>query len=285
MNMPPEPEAIADIRSRWSSGPLDGATDQALTAIEDGMPVALIASFPLITCGTDDTLEEVLRRPDLAPFDHIPVKEDGSIVGLLDRIGAGDRGKLVRDSMRSLHERMLISSTASLLTFIEDADRVPCRLVLRGRRIEGVVTLSDFQKLAVRPVLFSLITHLELLMAEWIRRSASEEDWLASLKEDRRAKVLEKWAILGENDLAIDRLSCTEFCDKKALAVKLGAFASKGAAKANLGRIERLRDSVAHAGDYAITAEAAKKVSVLVKAIRGLITELRLSLETSPTSL
>lgn len=66
---------------------------------------------------------------------------------------------------------MLISADSGILTYIERADEHEhtCRLVLYGDRLEGIVTLSDLQKLAVRPALFMLVTHVELLMARWIR--------------------------------------------------------------------------------------------------------------------
>jgi hypothetical protein len=56
-----------------------------------------------------------------------------------------------------------------VLRYIEEAEMSPCRLVLRHTQIAGIVTILDLQKLAVRPALFVLVTHLELLMAASIR--------------------------------------------------------------------------------------------------------------------
>jgi hypothetical protein len=52
-----------------------------------------------------------------------------------------------------------------VLAYLEEADRHPCRLVMRGTRIAGIITILDIQQLPVRPALFLLVTHLELLMA------------------------------------------------------------------------------------------------------------------------
>jgi hypothetical protein len=70
-------------------------------------------------------------------------------------------------------------------------------------------------------------------------------------------------------------LACTEFCDKRCIALKLGAFASRGAAERNLKLIEQVRNSVAHAGDYALTADTAREVARMVRAARSVIQELR----------
>jgi hypothetical protein len=81
----------------------------------------------------------------------------------------------VSDQMEALSEENIVSSGASVLTFIETADYHPCRLVLRKTAIDGIITISDLQRLPVRPVLFILITHLELLMESKIRRLFSED--------------------------------------------------------------------------------------------------------------
>jgi CBS domain-containing protein len=263
------------VQRAWSSGAFDGDTDRALTALESSMTVSLIATFDLLTCEFGDRLENVRARVDLQPFDHVPVREDGCIVGILNQREIPADAVLVRDAMTRLHESILISADASLLTFLEGADRHPCRLVLRGTRVEGIVTLSDIQKLAVRPVLFASVTQVELLLAHWIRVHATEAEWIAKLSEKRRDDVEDKWTKYNRADLAIDRLACTEFCDKRCIALKLGAFASRGAAERNLKLIEQVRNSVAHAGDYALTADTAREVARMVRAARSVIQELR----------
>lgn len=267
--------ATSPLRGAWPSHPLEGDTDKALTSLEAGMPVALIATFDLKGCKASDRLDEVLGREDLKFFDHIPVREGGSVVGVLDRRLEHDEAKTAGEAMRRLHQSILIAAETSLLTFVENADQEPCRLVLRGCCIEGIVTLSDLQKLAVRPVLFTLITHLELLLADWIRNRVREEDWYGSLTQNRQGLVDTKWSQYHAEDMAIDRLSCTDFCDKRSIALRFGAFARKAEAKRNLKLVEKVRNSVAHAGDYALTVDRAQNVAAMVRAARSLIDDLR----------
>ena len=50
----------------------------------------------------------------------------------------------------------------------------PCRLVVSGTGIVGLVTLSDLQKLPVRAVLLALLTGLEISMSEAIEQVFSD---------------------------------------------------------------------------------------------------------------
>jgi len=265
----------------WASKSISGDVAQILLALEEGIPVTLITSFNLIVCKLDDKVEEVLSRPDIQGFDYIPVYDESeSIVGVLVRQDALQPNEPVKEAMRKLHPSMLISADASLLSFVAEADKTPYCLVLQRRRIEGIVTLSDLQKLAVRPVLFSLITCVELLLAEWLRQKyPNEQDWLSKLSEERRKKVEENYERYSQQDMAIDRMTTTEFCDKRVAALKLGAFPTDEDARGTqLKEIQKLRDSIAHAGDYALTAEKAKWVAQTVRSALEIIELLEKSL-------
>lgn len=261
--------------------PIFGGVKHLLDVLEDGITISLIATFDLKTCSVHDQASDVLQRADLQEFDYIPVTEDGSVVGVLIRDEALNAEGAVRSVMHRLHESILISAEASLLSFVAEADQTPYCLVLRRRRIEGIVTLSDLQKLAVRPVLFSLITCVELLLAQWLRQKyPNEQDWLTRLSNGRRKKVEDKYEELSKKDMAIDRITATDFCDKRDAVLKLGAFGSeKNEREKQLDQIEKLRNAVAHAGEYASTSGAAKWVAQTVRSALNIIEFLEESLE------
>ena len=266
----------------WASRPLDGGVNQALSALEAGMHVALIATFDLKTCKVSDAVEEVLARPELQAFDYIPVCDRDNIVGVLHRPRQGQdlTVALVREAMQPIHESMLIPADASLLSFVEYADMTSYRLVTNGQRIIGIVTLSDLQKFAVRPVLFSLITAVELLLAEWVRQKyPDEKDWLATLSEGRERLIELRWLEWSPGNMAMDKLSVSEFCDKRELALDLGAFSNKSAARKKLKYVEWLRHAVMHSGDYALTPENAQLIACTVRFARELIQMLQDTLE------
>lgn len=255
-----------DGSKRWAADPVAGATNEILGSVECSFPVRLISTFELHSCDENASLRHVLEDPELKKFDHIPVTSDGEIIGLLSREQFEKHEDPIADgpvgtAMKKLSESVLISADAGILTFIESAQENPCRLVLDRTRVCGIVTISDLQRLAVRPVLFLLVTHVELLMARVIRdHGIAEAEWRTWLKPGRIEEIDEKWGTLSNENLAIDRLTATEFCDKREIlrrVVSLGIGRNK--LEDQLQAIEWLRNGVAHAGEYAGTRENAAK--------------------------
>jgi hypothetical protein len=234
-------------------------------ALDRGFPIRLIGTFQgLVTCAMDEPLETVRARPETRPYDQLPVLEGGRIVGILRcrKLPAAGPGALVRDLAERLDETLLIAADAGILGFLLEARTSPCRLILDGERITGLVSKSDLQKLPVRSLLFHIVTHLELAMAAWIRRRfADEAGWLRVLTRSRRTAVEARYQGLAEARLAVDRLTATMFADKRAVLLRTAALPlSRNRAKADFEAIEALRDAVAHIGDYALTQEAADRM-------------------------
>jgi CBS domain-containing protein len=159
----------------WAADPLSNGSIAAVETIENAVTVDLIATFEpqLVCCATTDAIVELLADHNYVPFDYLPVRSGDRIVGLLSlgklRAASIDPGLTAEGAMILLDQSILIASDSGLLRYIEEAETSPCRLVLRHTQIAGIVTISDLQKLAVRPALFVLVTHLELLMAASIR--------------------------------------------------------------------------------------------------------------------
>lgn len=253
--------------SNWARPVLDGDSNLLFSSVEEGLTVRLVTTFEPYCCDVDEDLAEVVGRQDLREFDYVPVKENDEIVGLLHRAehdteGASGR---VRDAMCHLRGDLIISADAGILSYIEYANERPCRLVLSGSRLDGIVTMSDLQRLPVRPAIFLLITHLELLMSDWIRqRCQSEREWIEQLGNDRPKNIEKQWKKLQANDLAIDRLTATHFSDKYKLVMKLSSLEDPEESENELYRIKELRNRVAHAGDYALTQETARETIEVV---------------------
>src|SRR5205807_6667849 len=100
-------------------------------------------------------------------FDQFPVKQGDATVGILLREGDHTM-KIVRDAMQPLCEGLIVSADMPIADLIPQLRESHYRLVLRGGRIDGLVTQSDLLKLPVRLVVFALITHLEQVMADLI---------------------------------------------------------------------------------------------------------------------
>lgn len=266
-------------RARRLVDPTASADDPLLdAALEKGFPVRLIATFEaLVTCDVEEPVMAVLERADARPFDHLPVIEAGRIVGLLHRPEAAALATEPAGAVcRRLDETTLIAADAGILTFLAAARASACRLVLDGDRITGIVTRSDLQKLPARALLFTLVSRLELAMAGWIRRHCpADRDWLAALAEPRVAAIEERYARLRAANQAIDRLTATMLADKRDVVLALAGLPyGKKRVHGELERIEALRDSLAHSGDYALTEAAALEMLETVALTRSWITRL-----------
>jgi hypothetical protein len=270
-------ESLVNYSGPWAADPISDASVAAVEAIERAVTVDLIATFEpqLKCCAKTDAIIELFADRNYAPYDYLPVKSDDRIVGLLPlgkfRAPSIDPGLSAEGAMLPLDQSILITSGSGILRYIEEAEESPCRLVLRQTQIAGIVTISDLQKLAVRPALFVLVTHLELLMAAAIRarfRDRPEDDWLAMLG-GRRKNVEQEWEKLKAGGLEIDRIAATQFADKRQILVKSGLIrCSRSQAEREFGSIEHLRNDVAHANNYASTRESARKTIAAVRLAR-----------------
>jgi hypothetical protein len=260
---------------RWAHSGEVGSSG-VFRAIHSGLTVQLIETSrrDLVTCRACDAASLVIEHIT-EQYDFIPVTEHSGtgrdrIVGLFHAAAFHDApapdGR-VADHLLPLSEEYLIGADASILDFITDADTRPCRLVLAGPSISGLVSLSDLQKLPVRAALFALITGFEITMAEAIRRMFPlSGDWMPLLSETRQSKIHEEIQKSKESDSFVDPLLFTQFADKRTIIAKLCQISgSKSALQVRLKQIENLRDKVAHANEYAATPEQARKVCALVR--------------------
>jgi predicted transcriptional regulator len=262
----------------WGSDPLAVDAVNAFASMEASCTIRLIGTFEpnLIFCHEDDVVHEICELERYRPFDYLPVKRDAHIVGLLSLVTVrniqASSGDIVSHHMTQIDDNTLIASDSGILSFIGQADEHPCRLILSNMKIDGIVVLADLQKLPVRSSIFFLITHLELLMATTLRSKFNDDnEWLSLLSPNRQGKIEEKWNTLRTENMEIDRVLATEFCDKRDSILKSGllrtGLTQKQATK-ELKDIEELRNHIAHAGDIASTHRKALQTVTSVKSAR-----------------
>lgn len=246
---------------------MDGIGDNILRAtmagLESGLRVLHIATYPLEVRESSDSAAEVLSDPSLKDYDRIPVRENGRVVGVLERKPGMAQGPC-KQSMRRLDESILISAEEPLTKVLPLLQDSAYRLVLRGPEIRGIVTRSDIIKLPVRLVAFTLITHLEMVMAEVIQtRCPSAEQWLQLLSPGRQQKMNEKFAALKGENLHLPLLEFTDFCDKRTILKKLMDLGNDF--EDALVGVEELRNTLAHAGGF---AQDANKLNEFLNRLR-----------------
>lgn len=255
--------------NRWASGGLSGTRD-VFRALHSGLTVDLIATpvHELKTCTPHELISDVLQH-NPEDFDFLPVvDETHRFAGMFH--AAAHRGRRTLGTVWQcyvpLSEDYLLGADASILEFVLDADEKQCRLVISGTKVVGLVSLSDLQRLPVRAALFALITGLEMTMADLIRmRYPESQHWMRVLTSGRQAKIEEERKKAKSDDGYVDTLLFTQFCDKREILTRELAEPEGRALSATLESIEALRNSVAHANEYASSPAEAKNVCKIAR--------------------
>lgn len=247
----------------------------SLKAMQDGLTVRQIMTprDALLCCAPEDRLREVTGS-NSERYSFVPVHKDDRFLGLLRAelwFDAEAPDDAVADHYTHLGEGELIGADASIADFVLRVAEQPCRLVVAGTRIEGLVSISDLQQLPVRAALFGLVTGLELAMADVIRAHfVDEKTWLSCLSEDRQKKIKAQIKVSVSHDGFVDALLFTQFADKKSLlrdpVAKLFGK-SKSHYDREMKSIQNLRDALAHANEYAATPEHGRQVARTVASI------------------
>lgn len=217
-----------------------------MAGLEAGFRVSHIAAFDLETCAPDAKVGEVLTVKELEDFDQIPVKSDGRIIGVLERREEleGSAG----ETMRPLDDSILVSAEQPLPQFLPTLGSCPYRLVVRGPEIRGIVTPSDIGKLPVRLMAFTLVAHLELLMAEVIRQNChTDSELLDKLHPKQRVTIEGNLNKRKKENLVISALELTNLSHKITV---VGEILNLPDFKKQLKPVKDLRNSVAHAADF-----------------------------------
>jgi CBS domain-containing protein len=260
----------------WANRSIGDEPQGTIETLQKGLTVGLIATerANFETCTNDEMLSSVVERNRRNQFDFLPVVAAATdrIVGLIEIAplmhGTSADGH-VGAMMCPLAEENLIGADASILAFVRDADRHKCRLVVSGHKISGLVSLSDLQRLPVRAALFGLVTHLEIIMTNVIRREFSGTGgWLERIAEGRRNKLHDEIRQAQADDALVDPLLFTQFVDKVTIIRKSPhSIFGKGRFESELRKVQSLRDRLVHANDYAASPKAASETCETVRLI------------------
>lgn len=233
-----------------------------------------------VTCSPEQSLTEIVH-PATVPYDeydYLPVVRSSSstqVIGVLcTRSAAKHDGHTarVKDCYEPLAERHLLGANASILEFVLHVDCHPCRFIVAGGRISGLVTLSDLQRLPVRMTLFALLTGFEMTLIEVIKRCYPEdEQWLSLLPPYRQSGVCRAIRRARAKDNFVHGLYATNLFDKLLIVQNFPYFDDGGEDLApELRDIKCLRDQIAHADNFALTPERARKACRVARSLLAL---------------
>ena len=263
---------------------LSRSFEAAREATKAAFHIRLIGTFdPDLVCAPADASADTWLADAPADFDQFPVRDRNRTIGLLRR--GPHPGLLVRDAMLPLSEELIAAADMPIAELIPRMKALPYRLILRGDRIDGIVTQSDLLKLPVRVVVFGLLTHLETAMADLVATRWAGDAWMDELSAGRRTKLLEKEAALRRRGLNPPRIELTEFADKRDLCKRLMVSGRKRFENEFDG-LRDLRDQLAHAATFLDEADGSTGMASFVdkcEAARYWLQELMALIESTPS--
>ncbi len=267
-------EGMASMNARWANpgdtGP--GALERVQRSLTVDMVMTPRAN--LQTCRRDETASEVMAR-NTKMFSFLPVVDGGErFLGLYWAarwFRETAPSQPIGDDFEPFSEDVVIGADASIIDFVKTADTRPTRLVVSGDGVAGLVSLSDLQQLPVRAALFTLITRLEMTMADRIAQEWGGDDatgWLELLSEKRGASIQTAVRRAKKEDGFVSEISFSQLADKATIIRKKQLIpGTKTSLKRDFGAIVALRDDIAHANYYAETPQAAGNVCAAVRTI------------------
>jgi hypothetical protein len=186
-------------------------------------------------------------------YDYLAVRCNGHIAGyaVREELGAGT----LQNWRKDFDSGRLVSDRTSLLEILFRLRILNPIFVSVHDKVWGIVTKGDLQKFPVRMWLFGVLSMVEMHMLRLIRQQFANDRWQECLSAPRIQKAECLFKDRSRRNQEIDLDDCLEWCDKAVVVSSTGnlrqalGFESKSQAKHRLGRMEELRNSLAHGQD------------------------------------
>jgi hypothetical protein len=154
-------------------------------------------------------LDEVLLELEALDFSQAPVTREGTIIGVLAITDPHVPGP-IKNSMRTLNESLAVPANTSIRTALKafSGDSTGYRLVVTDGVATGIVTRSDFQKLPVRILAYTVVAALEALLMQVIEEHTYNDEWIALFADEVTGLdgFAMQYAVKGTGEAAIEKL-------------------------------------------------------------------------------
>lgn len=219
----------------------------------------------------------------LKPADIADLRQRG-----FDRFGLKTKGRVSHYVELTAHEFSLknarpilveniVAQSTPLWLAMDRLAAVRWLFVLTPEGLTHIVTLADLAKQPARLLMFGLISLLEMVMLEIIRRKFTGEELQTQISADRLNKTRKLLNELQEKGQEIDLADCLQWGDKAAIIARMDwlrkrwEFKSKSRCDEFLDDVQDLRNQLAHAqhpapdGDWSRVVHLLQKVDDLIK--------------------
>ena len=235
---------------------------------DQGLTVRYIAE-PLFSFDSQMDAEEVHKIMKQNEFDVAGIREGGSITGMVIRnnLGRGMLGKFKEE----INNNSYVQDWEPMLNILESLKYHQQLFVLAMGEVFGIVMLGDLQKAPVRMWFFGVVSLLEMQLLRVIRITFPNEEWKNCLIEERLAMAENIFTQRKEQNIEIDLADCLQLADKIVLVLeneqvmKALGIESKSQGNKLLGKLERLRNDLAHSQDF-VTSRWPELVDLMKRA-------------------
>ncbi len=194
-------------------------------------------------------------------FDYAPVTNGEQVIG---RIGQSDLSSggagTIEPYVTPLHAKIVVSASSPINDLVSWFSAEPFLLVLDGRDVMGLVTVSDLNKQAARTYLYAVVTGFESALANFLRRHIDDQELaIGKFSSERQQRIRSTVAAAGEQEADyISAMSLPDLLDLTRKCDLLGClgFDSAQAWKTQTGPLVQFRNGIAHATKPIVTSNA-----------------------------
>ena len=186
-------------------------------------------------------------------FDVFGTVDDEGTKGYVENsFGNNERSSL---NFNNFDSSELITDSTPLIKIFRLLREEPHRLfVLYENQIQGIITISDLQKIPVRIFLFGLISLLEMKMTQIIRNRYKNDEWFQKIGDDGQKAVNKEYERQKLSNENIGFLDCLQLSHKATIIVNTDEVLvelgfTKNKLKKVFGSIINLRNGLAHSRD------------------------------------
>lgn len=207
----------------------------------------------------DHLVVACLRARD---FDQSPVVDsDGSVLGLvktdcLEGLLENRRPVTANDAAINDYECWELDGPELPLVKLLERFLVVTAVVLTNldhTNFEGLLTISDLNKPAIRNRLYTLMANLEVQLARLVSRSFDDPwDWVKLLREEQQVQVLGYWELARKKGVDVGPTASMTLAQlltvaEKATEIRLKVgYDSRTAFNKDFGRVPGIRNCVMH---------------------------------------
>jgi hypothetical protein len=227
-------------------------------------------------CHPDVDTTKLKETMESLDFDVLGISDGDKINGYVE---ISDLNGLNAGDYRKTFDATELIADSTPLVDIFPILKVKSRIfVLYGNKVQGIITISDLQKITVRMFLFGLISLLEMKITQIIRNKYKDDTWKQKITDNRLKLAQRLYDGQKLNNENIELIDCLMLSDKNNIILKskdvmdvIGC--EKKYLKKVLNRCLKLRDTLAHSRD--LTALNSSKIIDLSIDIDKLIKKLQ----------